>query len=214
MFSETQEKRLKEVTELYGIVKETILFCEETDPKKNAPSIQVLNELRNGFDHLMRIYAVHFKIKDDSPGYIDMSIDKVYGHLYRAGYDSLDWTSLILRKSIIDEINKFSLKTRDNVFPEYHKKIRVDLGKIDKEISEIRSNKDVAEANMDNFMSYVKLTKRVIEHHQKTLEKMPSMIEYEERLKKQLKTSDVVLIVTGVIIGIILMLIGKFVGIY
>lgn len=44
------QDRLKELTELYIIVKEIIIYREEIDPEKRT-DIPVLNELRNAFDH-------------------------------------------------------------------------------------------------------------------------------------------------------------------
>ena len=77
---------------MYGRVKELIVFCEENheDFKSN---LHVVKELRDAFDHLMRIFAVKFGIKDEQEeDYIKINMDKVYGHVYRAGpyrHDSL-----------------------------------------------------------------------------------------------------------------------------
>ncbi len=46
-------EKLRDLTELYFVVKEIILYFEEVNPEQKA-DIQPINELRNAFDHLMR----------------------------------------------------------------------------------------------------------------------------------------------------------------
>ena len=60
--------KFKELTELYLVVKETILYFEEINQEQKA-DIQVINELRNAFDHLMRVSATIFEVKvlSDNP---------------------------------------------------------------------------------------------------------------------------------------------------
>jgi len=63
-FDKDVQDRLQELTELYLIVKEVVIYSEENDPE-NKTNIQVINELRNAFDHLMRVYAAYFEIERD-----------------------------------------------------------------------------------------------------------------------------------------------------
>lgn len=61
---------LRELTELYIMVKDVILFGEESEPEMKS-DIQAINELRNGFDHLMRVFASCFEVERDyNPKYI------------------------------------------------------------------------------------------------------------------------------------------------
>ena len=64
VFDNDVQDRVKELTELYIIVKEIVLYSEEIDPENRA-DISVINELRNAFDHLMRVYAAYFEIQHD-----------------------------------------------------------------------------------------------------------------------------------------------------
>ena len=76
---------LKDLTELYILVKEIILFGEEADPDKKT-DLQPINELRNGFDHLMRVFASYFEVEREYDKiYVKRNLEKAFGHVYRAG---------------------------------------------------------------------------------------------------------------------------------
>lgn len=64
-------EKLKDLSELYIVVKELIIYFEEVNPEQKS-DIQPINELRNVFDHLMRVVAVWLSIseRDDSSEYI------------------------------------------------------------------------------------------------------------------------------------------------
>ncbi len=101
------DKRFREIAELYLVVKETILYFEEINQEQKT-DIQVINELRNAFDHLMRVIAALFnvkKINNDSDDYILKNLDKAYGHVYRAGYDTIDFLCLTIKKEISDSLS-------------------------------------------------------------------------------------------------------------
>ncbi len=61
-FDKDVQDRLQELTELYLIVKEIVIYSEENNPENKA-NIQVITEFRNAFDHLMRVYAAYFEIE-------------------------------------------------------------------------------------------------------------------------------------------------------
>jgi len=102
-FDEKSTSKLRELTELYIVTKELLLRAEEIPDRK--ADIQAIKELRDAFDHLMRANATIFGLKDsatdpqdfDQNEYIFRNTDKAYGHVYRAGYDTLDWICLKLR---------------------------------------------------------------------------------------------------------------------
>ena len=55
--------KLHDLCELYIVVKEIIIYFEEVNPEQKS-DIQPINELRNAFDHVMRVVAVWLKIKE------------------------------------------------------------------------------------------------------------------------------------------------------
>ena len=61
-FDKDVQDRFQELTELYLIVKEIVIYSEENDPENKA-NIQVITEFRNVFDDLMRVYAAYFEIE-------------------------------------------------------------------------------------------------------------------------------------------------------
>ena len=207
------EEQLRELTELYQVVKEIIIYCEEVDG--NMIGMPILNELRNSFDHLMRVNALHFGLKStEEEDYKTDNMKKAYGHLYRAGYDALDWVCLTLRGRIVGEVQDFSLETINAVFPEYYKDIRPELVDIETKIGKIRQEKDVGEKNLSNFASYVNIMKTLKGHYKLALKKKPGMIEYEQKKEKEKKKDRRREITTEIIIGIILALIAGAIGYY
>ena len=185
-FDKDIQDRLKELTELYTIVKEIVIYSEENDPEKRA-DIQVINEMRNAFDHLMRLYAAYFGIEHNADSeYMKINLDKAFAHVYRAGYDALDRTTLFLRKYIANEMGDFSLETINSVFPEYYRVIRTDIEEINEAIAKGRVRKDVGNPNFESFIDYVKLMKKLGSYYKEVLKKKSSLIEYEDKLKKVL----------------------------
>ncbi len=275
VFDNDVQDRVKELTELYIIVKEIVLYSEEIDPENRA-DISVINELRNAFDHLMRVYAAYFEIQHDYeflfswdfiPGddndklkmylknrldivwagnakisksddgktirifnaehsseieinkkkekatlrinnartndlkvkkengklniydydskYVELNLNKALAHVYRAGYDTLDRTTLFLRKYIADGMEIFSLETINSVFPEYFKDIKPEIEELTDVIVKRRIEKDVGDQNFENFQKYATLMKTVYGYYKDVLKKKSALIEFENKLKKE-----------------------------
>jgi len=117
MFLDTEKENIKQITQLYGKVKELIIFCEENHEEFKS-NLHVVKELRDAFDHLMRVFAVKLDIKKEKDeNYIQINLDKVFGHVYRAGYDTLDYATLILRDKINKEVINFSSSAIQSAIP-------------------------------------------------------------------------------------------------
>ncbi|MBN1761785.1 MAG: hypothetical protein JW878_01730 [Methanomicrobia archaeon] len=202
------EGSLRDLTELYIVVKEIVIFSEEIDKDKKA-DIQILNELRNAFDHLMRVYASYFQIeREKDEGYIKLHLNKAFGHVYRAGFDSLDKTTLFLRKYIANEVDGFSPETYQAAFPEYYESIRPEIEEIDNDIAIIRLNKDVGNPNYDNFRTYVNHMKTLKGYYEVVLKRKASLLEFENRIKNTERGKDMKTIGEQIIIGILLVILG------
>ncbi|MFO7967097.1 MAG: hypothetical protein R6U44_05815 [Archaeoglobaceae archaeon] len=193
-FSKEETKQLYELTKLYPKVKELILYSEEVDTEHSTYG-QTVNELRNSMDHLMRLFAVKFGFKDENPEYSKKNLDKAFGHVYRAGYDSLDLLNVSIRERIIYELNGISSDTIYKIFPEYYREIKPNLEKISKEISDVRLDKDVAgnevqSSNFKNFENYIQLVRNLKDSLDKTIDIKPSLIEYENKKEKESKKKE------------------------
>ena len=175
------DQKLKEIVELYGIVKERIIYCEEIDPESKT-NIQFINELRNSFDHLMRVFSVYYEIKTtEETNYLENNLAKAFGHIYRVGYDVLDWTSLKIREKISLELAGFSNDAITTSIPTYYSKIKPDIENICEEIADLRNKKDVTDANMDNFMAYIEKTKRLQKYYEQVLTNKAALVEYQKK---------------------------------
>ena len=200
------KKKLIDVIRYYAVVKEVILWNEQIDPT-NKSDLQVVNELRHSFDHLMRVLASEFEVdKDKDNLYINLNLQKTIGHVTRAGYDTLDWLSLNLKEQIGIEIKGFSLATIKAVYPDYWKDKEA-LNKLQIDISEARAKKDVSDLDFHNFVDYTLRVKEVHKLWSKILSKKTNLIEYESKLKNEKVKKyigKIALVLMGALIGFVL----------
>jgi len=202
-FGEVEMEKLKEVTILYLKVRELMFYADEVHPEKKT-FIPPINEIRNAFDHLMRVFAVKFELKTtDKEDYITDNLDMALSHVYRAAFDLLDYISIYLREKILDEINEISPEALTIVFPEYYQKIRPDIEKASTEMSDFRSRKYISCPKIDDVIKYAEIIERLKSHLNKILEIKPSLIAYEERKKKEVKKSKFFEILVYIAIAIV-----------
>ncbi len=177
---------LQKLCELYFAVKELIIYFEENNPEQDT-DIQLINELRNAFDHLMRAFAVWLKIKQEkSPyKYIQTNIDKAFGHVYRAGYDTLDFLVLIFKEIIYKDISQYPTEAINKIIPEYYTKIRPLIYDLNEKITKYRKEKDVSSENYIQLFEYIKDIKKLVEYHKEISKKIPALNEYHLKLKNE-----------------------------
>ncbi len=208
MFSEIEETKLKQTTLLYGRVKELIIFCEENQEEFKS-NLHVVKELRDAFDHLMRVFAVKLGVKtNNGEEYIETSLEKVMGHVFRAGYDTLDFASIILRDKINKEVSEFSSSAIEAAIPNYYSEIRPSIEAITTDIITLRNNKDIAKPSPEMFDQYFKKIVRLQEIFKVILKAKPSMIEHSNKTRKEKLKDTAIQIIIGVIIGAVLVIIG------
>jgi len=209
MSKENRTQNLKKICELYAIVKEAILYSDEIDESKKT-NLNITNELRNAFDHLMRVHAaetgVNAKVGKD---YIETNIEKCYGHIYRAGYDTFDMLCITLRFEISKIMAQFSNDTIKTVFPEYFKIVRIDLHKLDKAIANVKMEKDVGNPNHRNFTKYAEISMRLRKHYDLVLNKHPVMLEHKEKNEKEEGRKKLFQMIIGIIIAVVAYLLGS-----
>lgn len=189
-FNEEESKIIHKAVNLYVLLKKQTLLGEELDTERKT-QIQILVELRNALDHFMRALTVKYQLGEDrDEDYVFKQIQKLYSHMHRAGYDVLDWRSIILRDKISEFMMPFSTETISAIAPEYYKNIKPEAERISIEISKIRNNKDVdgndlEENNLTNFKNYIKEVDSLQENYTKIVTKIPSLIEYDKKKKSE-----------------------------
>ena len=156
-FTESEKVKIKKTTELYLLFKDLLIEAEELDDERKTQP-QILLEVRNALEHLMRVLIMKFApANEQSDGYFKQALDKFHGHVYRAGYDVLDWQAIVLRGKIISELRRFSHEAIEKVLPDYYPTIRPGIEQISIDIASIRAKKDVdgpADADFENFKKY------------------------------------------------------------
>lgn len=208
MFSETEEKNLKQITLLYGKVKELIIFCEENQEEFKS-NLHIVKELRDAFDHLMRVFAVKLGVTEGKEdGYVQTSLDKVLGHVFRAGYDTLDFSTIILRDKINQELSGFSSSTIQAAIPNYYSELRPSIEEITNEIIHQRNDKDIAKPSPELFDQYFKNVVKLNQISKDILKAKPSMIELANKRRSEERKDWIKQIIIGSIIGIVGIIIG------
>ncbi|MGB4062530.1 MAG: hypothetical protein WBK19_01765 [Azonexus sp.] len=145
-FDQADLEQLKKLAELYTQAKLLILYSEEIDPSARS-NIQVIKELRDALDHLMRVVAA--RLGDTVPAgageqnYCFKNLDKAIGHVYRAAFDALDGTVLSLREKIVEILKNYPQTVITKVIPDYWQ-LRTSLETLTRNIASHRAAKDVA----------------------------------------------------------------------
>lgn len=181
MFDATASKeKLAEITQLFGNVKSIIIYAEEIASDFDTYP-QILLELRNTLDHLLRAVAAEINPTEFEAQYANQSLNKSYSHLYRAAYDALDWTAIAIRENIIEELKGFTPKSIDKAIPDYYPKIKPDIDEINSKISQIRNSKDIASSqkNLQAFGEYLGYIETLRNHHKTVMRAKSSLIEIE-----------------------------------
>ena len=184
MHFEKNKKELLKLCELYRIVKELIIYAEQSD-LEDRTSLGAINELRNAFDHIMRANATELGISPDkTKKYTKIQIDKCYGHVYRAGYDILDMLCVNYKSSINNIMKEFSSNTIVTIMPDYFDNA-TKVNQIQKKIAKIRAKKDVENKTYENFIEYTEEMKILGNFHEKILSNIPLFIEQKKKRKKR-----------------------------
>lgn len=198
-FDDQEINTLRNITEKYRKVKELLIYAEEVDNKTTF--LPASNELRAAFDHLMRVFAFKFGIKNaKDPRYSHINLEKSFGHVYRAGYDSLDYISVKLTKSILETTEKYSSTTIQAICPKYYRDTKPSLQSYAEEIAIIRSNKDVGETNNEDFDKYIEIVNKIKDYHTEIVKIEGSFAEYE-RKNKQENYRNVLITIIGTVLA-------------
>lgn len=152
---------LLRLVNLYTEVKSFILKAEELDARLES-NIAVIKEQRDALDHVMRFIGRclrnDFEDNDEDEKYISLQIDKACGHLYRAGYDSLDGIIASVSVRIRDDyLREVPLESIRDVMPEYWSDYVPKLDAIKIEAGKHREQKDIGDSNGESFVAYQRI---------------------------------------------------------
>lgn len=137
----------KNICNLHGITKGYLLLAEEIC-EDGVVFFQPLKEHRDAYDHIIRTFSIDLKkipADFDCKAYVAKNLDKAYGHEFRAFFDTADWLSYNLRKTIRIRLRKMSRKEKqrfvqkcgiNNLFEK--------LNQYPFEVAKLRGEKDIA----------------------------------------------------------------------
>lgn len=191
VFTGADIQQLKKLAELYIQAKGLILYSEEIDPESRS-NLQVIKELRDANDHLMRVVAARLagnlpSSVNDAQSYCHSNLDKAIGHVYRAAFDALDGTILSLREKIAKILDAYPQEVIKNVIPKYWQ-IRVSLDELTNRIATNRATKDVGADIFSTLEQYVRDTELIKQFYSQLLNAVPSLDECHARRTKEEKS--------------------------
>lgn len=160
-FCQTDLEQLKSLADLYIQAKGLILYSEEVDPDSRS-NLQVIKELRDSHDHVMRVVALRLSRPEQYPeavtvapeDYCRKNLEKAIGHVFRAAFDALDGTIVSLRKKVTDILCSYPTDVIREVIPEYWD-IKISLEKLTQTIASHRQKKDVGADITKSLDDYV-----------------------------------------------------------
>ena len=203
-FNEQETAKIRETVELYLFVKELLIYNEIIDPDSYTFP-QIINELKNAYDHFNRVLAEKLEITENrGDEYSINTLDKALGHIYRACYDALDWLSINITQDVKEDLRSFSHEAIREVIPTYYKEIRPALPRYERRITALRTEKDIASINDDALSEYTQIVKDLSDIRQKIKDSVDALAEYDSKKNKEKRLLDLRNIGVGVIIGLII----------
>ena len=213
LFSQDDINSIEKIIKLYRELKPLIILAEESDPEKKT-LMSVFDELRHSYDHFLRVL---YKRAMDPNGneiehYVRENLDKTLSHLYRSGWDTLDWLNVSYYDLITDIVKKYHSEIINTAIPEYYASIRSEIESIKNDIVEYRKSKDIGNIDNENFQNYIKKIYRMKEIYELIVKKEISLIELKKKKRNEIlfdiRTIIAIIGVIGTIIGVLLYLLG------
>jgi len=202
MFSEIEQARLVELAQWYKKAKPIILYAEEADPDFRS-NLQIIKELRDAFDHMMRVVVARADVESehhDGEDYGEQNLHKALSHTYRASFDALDGTVLSIRQQLAEMLEPFDREVLNDVIPDYWKKKRM-LDDLTQRIAGHRASKDVG-SNVGKVLdAYMKDVKLLIDFKQQLTSAMPSLMDSQRRLRRSKWKGHIVTAIISLAVG-------------
>lgn len=209
-FSKDELQRVEEITELYYYTKDLILYSEElNDLSTFMPPI---NEIKDAFDHFMRITSVKSGMNEGDEQYIKTNLDKVFSHIYRATFELFDYIRIYQKDSIDRKIDGISNDALIQVFPDYYQRIKPGMEDLINKIPIYKKDKDIGDPDIEVVKKYYLSIQEMKEGIRKIDLMLPALIEYEEKKKSEKRKDRVVEIAILVVVALISVAAGYFLG--
>lgn len=203
---------IKELFDLYKDIKSTIILAENFD-NNDEIYLTLINEVRMGFDHVMR--GAHYLYEGGDKEKIISCFEKelidARDHLLRAGYDSCEIISMNVSKTIIEDLKGFDKDIISTIYPDYYTNIQPQLMQLKVELGEIRANRENPKNSIkvETFKMTQKRAIELIEFSKKIKGLIPELVEFQKQRKKRFWKSiwfqlliGVILIILGIVIGL------------
>ena len=203
-FSDAELKQLKEITELYAFLKDLILYSEELNDL--ASFMPPINEIKDAYDHFMRITSVKFGLREGNDEYVKINLSKIYSHIYRATFELFDYIRIYQKDSIDKKICTISNEALVNVFPEYYREIKPKLEDLINQIPIYKKEKDIGNPNLETVKKYHQSIQEVGKYIDRINAILPSLIEYDirrEAEQKRINRVNFFYLVISAIIGVV-----------
>jgi hypothetical protein len=215
-FSDDELQRLKEITELYSYTKDLILYSEELN--NLSTFMPPINEIKDAFDHFMRITSVKFGMHEGDDEYARNNLEKVFSHLYRATFELFDYIRIYQKESIDKKLNGISNDALIHVFPEYYQKIKPAMEELITKIPGYKKDKDIGDPDIGVVKLYYHSIQEMREYIRKIDSMLPVLIEYDAKRNAEQAASEqkarnekqkdwivqLLIAIAGIIIGVII----------
>lgn len=198
--SPEEQSELIRIASLYRDAKMIILYAEEVDPTISA-NIQIVKELRDALDHVMRVFINKSSGDLGNGSYGLAQVDKAIGHVYRAAFDALDGTVLSLKIKINDCLIKYDKAVIKEVLPEYWN-YKILLNSLCGQISENRGNKDVEKNHETLFDKYIAEVEELKKAYDAILRSGPALDECQSDFEASNKKSSYALFGSAIAGGV------------
>ena len=106
---------------VYNKQKELCILSEEYD-NELCTFVQPIKEQKDSLDHITRAYKDYYdsiSCKNSADAKIEDNLDKALGHIFRAYYDTADFLSIVIRRTLSMHLQQFTYKQIITVWREY-----------------------------------------------------------------------------------------------
>jgi hypothetical protein len=171
---------LKKISELYKLSKEAIIFLERYNPQKNT-YIGPHNEVRNAFDHVMKMV-----IHADDTKMVEQQYNGAKRHLLRAGCDAYELICAHCMMNISNILSSYETSDISKGFPDYYQKgIRANIMAVLKKLADYKMRETFEDSEVEQqFSFYHDSAKELLSYSNDTEKHIPAMSACkEDRLK-------------------------------
>jgi hypothetical protein len=159
----------RKIASLYIKVKEYVIVSEKLSLGARV-SVAALNELRNAFDHCMRVDAARHGLTKPGDGaeqhsftYREKNLQKALGHVYRAGYDALDILAISKIREIETYVDSYRISTRYRVIPDYTNCVKIPFDEARRQCDDAKKGKDVEPEEINQHPAFFEEYEKALE---------------------------------------------------